>query len=79
MSEYKDMTPCFLCKTEFQTGPHIWEGRKIQAWDVMICDRCRSKNEEGILPDRFPHLIQHLKDKGIPVRLNVSGWINIPN
>jgi hypothetical protein len=69
---------CFLCQRPFQFGPHVYNGRHIAAWDVQICESCLRGNWDGIVPAQHPRLIQHLKDKGIPITLSASGWLDIP-
>ena len=44
------MTPCFLCKRAFQFGPHIYNGRRIPRWDIMICHPSERGNWDGVVP-----------------------------
>src|ERR1700704_721238 len=70
MATYKHMIQCFLCKRQFQFGAHVYEGDRVRDWDVMVCHRCRRANYEGIVPAVHPHLIAHLKRKGIKAEIN---------
>ena len=79
MTEYREMTDCFLCKSAFQFGPHRYEGCRVPAWDIMICNICRSANWDGVVPGSFPHLIEHLEKRGIDYQLNDKGWFSIPS
>ena len=79
MNETKTMTACFLCKRQVQVGPHRYEGRNVPAWNVFICDTCRSANWDGVVPGTYPHLIEHLKSHRIEIKLNAKGWLDIPN
>jgi hypothetical protein len=78
MDGEKIFCDCILCDVPFQRGPHVYNGRHIGAWDVEICDLCVSRNRDGIMPDRHPRLIAHLRTKGVPIKLNPKGWLNIP-
>lgn len=78
MTEDKFMTECFMCKRDVQAGPHRFEGRNVPAWGIFICHGCRDGNWDGIVPATYPHLIDHLKSKGIKIVLNASGWLDIP-
>ena len=79
MAEPKHMVPCFLCGRPFQFGPHLYEGRYIQQWDVSACKVCMSMSWDGIVPEHHPRLMAHLAKRGYTVRLNAKGWLNIPN
>jgi hypothetical protein len=76
--EPKVFCECFLCKREFRFGPHIYDGKNIPNWGIMICLGCLNGNWDGIVPDRYPHLIEHLKSQKISIQLNAKGWIDIP-
>jgi hypothetical protein len=78
MATYKHMIQCFLCKRQFQFGAHVYEGERVRDWDVMICHRCRRANYEGIVPAVYPHLIAHLRRKGIKAETNARGWLRWP-
>jgi len=76
--EHKFMCDCFLCSRAFQFGPHRYEGRRILAWDIMVCDTCYGGNHDGIVPTSYPHLVPHLEARGIQVVLNTRGWLPFP-
>ena len=69
---------CFLCGNSFQFGPHAYDRRDISAWGIMVCSTCRSRNMDGIVPGRHPHLLEHLKTHDIEIRYNAKGWIDWP-
>jgi hypothetical protein len=79
MTEYEHSVQCFLCKQSFQFGPHRYAGNRIPAWDMMVCDVCRNSNWDGIVPSSHPDLLPCLESKGIKVRTNSKGWIDLPN
>jgi hypothetical protein len=72
---------CFLCQQDKRAGPGHFEGRAVPAWDVWICDFCRNGNYNGVVPELAPgkRLISHLKERGLPVKLNKNGWVDIPH
>lgn len=72
------MVKCFLCGKSFQAGPHAYHGRHVKVWGINFCAPCDEGNHDGIVPDVHPHLVKHLKDIGIEVRLNAKGWIDLP-
>jgi hypothetical protein len=79
MSDAPTTTKCFLCRWSFPYGPNVYGGRPIPKWGgIMVCNRCRGRNSDGIVPGRFPHLERHLEAKGIPVELNGKGYIDWP-
>lgn len=74
----KFYSQCFLCRRDFRVGPHLYEGRRVPAWDIMMCDACRSTNWDGIVPEMHPHLMRHLAERGMEVSLNKNGWLDVP-
>ena len=50
----------------------------IRSWNVDICERCLRQNEDGIVPEMWPHVIPELEAKGIDVKLNGRGRVDIP-
>jgi hypothetical protein len=79
MSDAPSLTKCFLCGWSFQYGPHVYAGRPIPEWGrIMVCNRCRHSNHDGIPLGRFPHLERHLQSMDIEVKLNAQGWIGWP-
>ena len=70
---------CFLCRQKFRFGANIYDGRGIGAWGVSFCRICVSGNHDGIVLESHPRLEAHLKERGVPIRLNARGWLDIPN
>ncbi len=70
---------CFLCRQKFRFGANIYDGRGIGAWGVSLCRICLSGNHDGIVLESHPRLEAHLKERGVPIRLNARGWLDIPN
>lgn len=74
----RHMVPCFLCKRDFQFGPHVYAGRGVAAWGIRICRLCEDGNWDGIVTSSHPDLMDHLKERGVEVRFNPKGWLPIP-
>lgn len=76
--EYKVFAECFLCRRSVRVGEHVYEGSNIPAWGVFMCFTCQKWNWDGIVPETYPHLIPYLQSKGISIKLNNKGWLDIP-
>jgi hypothetical protein len=74
----RNLIACDLCGDEFQFGPHRYAGRKVVAWNVMICEMCDSMNHDGLDPGRHVILMRRLKEGGTPLRELQGGFIAIP-
>lgn len=74
----KFFVECFLCKRDFQYGPHIYAGRPIKPWKISVCTPCIDMNWDGVVPDSHPDLIPHLQSEGVAFELNAEGWLKIP-
>jgi hypothetical protein len=68
----------FLCRQAFEFGSRAYEGRRIPAWEMMVCTSCYESNWDGIVPEAFPHLIPYLKSRGVEIKLNARGRIDWP-
>jgi hypothetical protein len=77
MSEAPTAT-CFLCKRPFQFGEHVYKGRRIPQWDMMVCDGCDAANADGVMPRGHPDLEPYLKVHAIEIGYNANGWIELP-
>ena len=69
---------CFLCGKQFQFGPRAYLGRRVEAWDIAICNDCHARTSGGIVPGIYPHLVEHLKARGITPEYDDHGWIRWP-
>jgi hypothetical protein len=66
---------CFLCGGQFQCSHARYDGCGIPEWDIGVCDICLESNWDGIMLERHPRLVEHLKAKGISIQLNAKGWL----
>jgi hypothetical protein len=78
IENHKIFYDCLLCSKPFQFGPSVYKGRHIPQWDAQLCDTCLRSNWDGIVLEAHPRLRQHLSEKGVEIRLNASGWLDIP-
>jgi hypothetical protein len=78
VAEQKYLETCFVCKAAFQFGPHAYRGRRVPAWNMMVCNDCYDGNWDGIVPAVRPHLIPYLESLGLTVKHNAKGWIDWP-
>ncbi|MEH6699961.1 MAG: hypothetical protein V7672_14790 [Brevundimonas sp.] len=70
---------CFLCRQPFRFGDGIYDGKHVRGWETNFCWTCINGNHDGIVLEYHPSLVSHLKERGIPIRLNARGWLDIPN
>ena len=75
---YKHMVECFMCESDFQFGPGIYDGRGIGAWGISVCRGCYNTNDDGIVLEIHPKLLAHLKERGVDIKLNRKGWLDWP-
>lgn len=67
MPKPKFMYKCFMCDTEFQMGPHVYNGRYIKRYNISVCSACYTASWDGWAPHYEERLIAHLKEKGLPI------------
>jgi hypothetical protein len=69
---------CFLCGGQFQFGPQAYLGTEVKPWGIMVCNDCRASQRGGIVPALYPHLIEHLKARGVEPEYDDHGWVRWP-
>jgi hypothetical protein len=67
MTELKFMRHCDLCNSEFQHGPHRYDGRHIPKYDLLVCSGCYEGNWDGWGGYVEAQFLMHLRTKGLPV------------
>jgi hypothetical protein len=67
MNDEKVMTVCDLCGNQFQMGPHRYDGKWINRYQLSVCRSCYNGNWDGWGPFAEEKLIPHLKMKGIAI------------
>ena len=65
MENEKLMFKCDMCGSQYQHGPHRYEGHKLQRYEMMVCDTCWQSNRDGWAPQYEDHITEHAKAKGI--------------
>ena len=72
-------------QTTYAHIPSLWRfsggkevGWFLPYWGVSISDTQLSANDNGLDPDDHPDLLAHLENRGIEIRLNKYGLIDIP-
>lgn len=79
MTDDKFFEECFLCRRNFQFGPHVYDGKPVKSWNIMVCNRCLRANWDGIVIEGHPRLAAHLEGLGIKIERNAKGWVNWPS
>ena len=77
MPKDKFMRKCFFCGTEFQHGPHRYDGEYLERYKVWACRTCFDWNRDGWAdPIHVQKLETHLQEQGLPVpEKNENGWL----
>jgi hypothetical protein len=66
---------CRLCASQFQFGPHVYAGKWLSHYRMVLCVPCYEGNWEGFAPHYEPVIEAHLEAEGIPLpRRNRKGW-----
>lgn len=76
MAEFKKMLHCDLCGSEYQFGPHIYNGKYIARYKLAVCMPCYEGNWDGWAPHYEENILKHLKSKELPIpERNSNGWL----
>ena len=75
-SDHRIMCPCFMCRRDFQMGPHRYDGHYIGRYKLSVCDTCWNANWDGWAPDFETRLVAHLSEQHLPIPdRNEKGWL----
>lgn len=66
MPEFKIRIPCAVCRTEFQMGRHIYEGKVLPAYKITVCGICYGSNADGWNPRVENAVTAKLIELGLP-------------
>jgi len=67
---------CFICNNQFTMGPHVYDLRHIDRYNIHVCRVCYDGNWDGWAPDYEKRLIKHLEDQGLPIpERNPKGFL----
>ncbi len=76
MPEPKIMDRCFTCGSEFQMGPHQYDGKFIPRYKISVCRICYDGNWDGWAPQSSDRIIKHLKKENLPIpEKNEKRWL----
>ena len=67
------MMRCFTCGSQFQFGPHVYDGKHISGYNITVCKICYSANWDGWRPMIESKILRHLEAEMIPVPERNSG------
>jgi hypothetical protein len=79
MVDAPSLRTCFLCKQPFPFGPKVYAGKHVHQWDEHICNSCLATNWDGVVPEAWPHVMPALVAKGVELKRDSRGWIEIPS
>lgn len=70
------MSTCDVCGGQFRYGPHRYDLRRNQTYDIMVCDTCHQANWDGWAPHYEEKVTKRLKEKGLPLPArNQKDWL----
>lgn len=67
MKNIKFMFNCDLCGDSYQMGKDLYEGKQIPLYNIGVCKSCYEFNADGWASDHEEKILEHLKEKGLPV------------
>ena len=67
MSDEMFMFTCDLCGSKYQMGRHIYNGNHIPLYNLDVCELCYKGNWDGWSQHEEKKILNHLKEKGLPV------------
>jgi hypothetical protein len=62
----KIMYDCDVCGAPFQFGPHVYAGKSIPLYEIMVCTSCYKGNWGGWQPRLEGRVLQKLGAAGRP-------------
>jgi hypothetical protein len=76
MVDPKVMYCCEVCGQQFQFGPHVYNGRLIRTYQIMVCNGCYAGNWDGWAPHFEATVTRKLTEQGLPIPArNAKGWL----
>lgn len=67
---------CEVCGQEFQYGPHVYNGKFIPTYQIMVCSGCYAGNWDGWAPQFEAAVTRKLTEEGLPIPArNPKGWL----
>jgi len=67
---------CFMCGTTFDFGPHVYNGKQINSYNIIVCTSCYAGNHDGWSPHCEKKLLIHIKEHNLTLpKRNQSGLL----
>lgn len=67
---------CRMCGASFEHGPHVYQGREIPRYKLLVCEACYKGNAQGWSRALEPKLIAHLRAASLQIpERNAKGLI----
>jgi len=79
MVDEPNLRACFLCRQIFTFGPKVYAGKHVHQWGEHVCNSRLATNWDGIVPEAWPHAMSTQEAKGVELKRNSQGWIEIPS
>ncbi len=67
MSPDKFIFACDVCGNQHQFGPHRYDLRKNQTYDIMVCEICHKSNWDGWARHLESRVTRRLIEQGLPI------------
>lgn len=68
MLKKKFMFSCDICGDQYQHGPNLYEGHRLELYgDIFCCDICWQGNWDGWAPHHEAVILKNLKEKKLPI------------
>ena len=58
---------CQICGSQFEHGPHVYKGRHLARYKLLVCEACYSGNRDGWNPAIEPRLLAHLRAHNLSI------------
>lgn len=72
----KFMFECPTCRSKYQHGPQIYQGRTLSGYELQVCQVCYEGNWDGWTSQHNKFLLARCEEIGIdPPRYNSKGWL----
>ena len=76
MVDPKVIYRCEVCGQQFQYGPHVYNGKFIATYQIMVCSGCYTGNWDGWAPQFEAAVTRKLTEQGLPIPArNPKGWL----
>lgn len=59
------METCFFCERKFQFGEHVYAGKWLKEFGIIICNICKDMNWDGLSSGYEQKFLGHLQENGL--------------